>query len=95
MQLKRPASTGDGLSRLPAHNDGISVSLTRLMVLIQAAFEQDGIQFIDDDEMGGFALRLAKKKRQRRANLQLPKWSFACPRSLKVKLDRMSPRPKR
>jgi transcriptional regulator with XRE-family HTH domain len=32
---------------------------------IQVAFEQAGIQFIDDDEMGGFGLRLAKKKRKR------------------------------
>jgi hypothetical protein len=32
---------------------------------IQAAFEQSGIQFIDDDEMGGFGLRMAKKKRKR------------------------------
>jgi transcriptional regulator with XRE-family HTH domain len=35
------------------------------MVRIQEAFEQAGIQFIDDDEMGGFGLRLAKKKRKR------------------------------
>jgi hypothetical protein len=35
------------------------------MVRIQAAFEQAGIQFIDDDETGGFGLRLAKKKRKR------------------------------
>jgi hypothetical protein len=26
---------------------------------------QAGIQFIDDDEMGGFGLRIAKKKRKR------------------------------
>jgi transcriptional regulator with XRE-family HTH domain len=32
---------------------------------IQAAFEQAGIQFIDDDETGGFGLRMAKKKRRR------------------------------
>ena len=35
------------------------------MVRIQAAFEQAGIQFIDDDEMGGFGLRMAKKKQKR------------------------------
>jgi transcriptional regulator with XRE-family HTH domain len=35
------------------------------MVRIQAAFEQAGIQFIDEDEMGGFGLRLEKKKRKR------------------------------
>jgi transcriptional regulator with XRE-family HTH domain len=32
---------------------------------IQAAFEGAGIQFIDDDENGGYGLRLAKKKRKR------------------------------
>src|SRR5215467_2101854 len=35
------------------------------LVRIQAAFEQAGIQFIDDDETGGFGLRMAKKKRKR------------------------------
>jgi transcriptional regulator with XRE-family HTH domain len=35
------------------------------LVRIQAAFEQAGIQFIEDDEMGGFGLRMAKKKRKR------------------------------
>jgi hypothetical protein len=34
------------------------------MVRIQAAFEQAGIQFIDDDELGGFGLRMAKRKRK-------------------------------
>jgi len=34
------------------------------LVRIQAAFEQAGIQFIDDDETGGFGLRMAKKKRK-------------------------------
>jgi transcriptional regulator with XRE-family HTH domain len=33
------------------------------LVRIQAAFEQAGIQFIDDDEY--FGLRMAKKKRKR------------------------------
>jgi hypothetical protein len=27
-------------------------------------FEQAGIQFIDDDETGGFGVRMAKKKRR-------------------------------
>jgi transcriptional regulator with XRE-family HTH domain len=35
------------------------------LLKIQAAFEQAGIQFINEDEMGGFGLRLAKKKRKR------------------------------
>ena len=35
------------------------------LVRIQASFEQAGIQFIDDDDMGGFGLRMAKAKRKR------------------------------
>jgi transcriptional regulator with XRE-family HTH domain len=35
------------------------------LLKIQAAFEQAGIQFIDEDETGGFGLRMAKKKRKR------------------------------
>jgi hypothetical protein len=34
-------------------------------VKIQAAFEHAGIQFIDDDELGGFGVRMAKKQRKR------------------------------
>jgi hypothetical protein len=33
------------------------------LIRIQAAFEQAGIQFIDDDENGGYGLRLEKRKR--------------------------------
>jgi transcriptional regulator with XRE-family HTH domain len=35
------------------------------LVRIQAAFEQAGIQFIEDDELGGFGLRVTKKKKKR------------------------------
>jgi transcriptional regulator with XRE-family HTH domain len=35
------------------------------LVRIQAAFEQAGIEFIDDDEIAGFGLRMAKKKKKR------------------------------
>jgi transcriptional regulator with XRE-family HTH domain len=35
------------------------------LLKIRAAFEQAGIQFIDEDETGGFGLRMAKKKRKR------------------------------
>jgi len=33
------------------------------LVRIQEAFEQAGILFIDDDDTGGYGLRLAKKKK--------------------------------
>jgi transcriptional regulator with XRE-family HTH domain len=32
---------------------------------IQAAFEKAGIEFIEDDEIGGLGLRFAKKKTKR------------------------------
>jgi transcriptional regulator with XRE-family HTH domain len=35
------------------------------LVRIQAAFERAGIEFIDIDEVGGFGLRMAKKKKKR------------------------------
>ena len=35
------------------------------LVRLQEAFEKAGILFIDDDEEGGYGLRLAKKKRGR------------------------------
>jgi transcriptional regulator with XRE-family HTH domain len=35
------------------------------LLKIQAAFEQAGIQFMDEDETGGLGLRMAKKKRKR------------------------------
>jgi transcriptional regulator with XRE-family HTH domain len=34
------------------------------LVKIQAAFEHAGIQFIEDDELGGFGVRMAKKKKR-------------------------------
>jgi transcriptional regulator with XRE-family HTH domain len=34
------------------------------LVKIQAAFEHAGIQFIGDDELGGFGVRMAKKKKR-------------------------------
>jgi DNA-binding XRE family transcriptional regulator len=35
------------------------------LLRIQAAFEQAGIHFIADDEMGGFSVRMAKRTRKR------------------------------
>ena len=35
------------------------------LVRIQKAFQEAGVLFIDDDEMAGIGLRLAKKKRRR------------------------------
>jgi transcriptional regulator with XRE-family HTH domain len=35
------------------------------LVRLRTAFEQAGIRFIDEDDAGGFGLRMAKKKRKR------------------------------
>ena len=35
------------------------------LLRIQTAFENAGVVFIDDDEVDGFGVRLAKKKRRR------------------------------
>jgi len=34
------------------------------LLRIQEAFEKAGVLFIDDDEIGGYGLRLAKKRRK-------------------------------
>ena len=53
-------STGGAEMWKPEHRRAAE----RLMK-IQEAFEQAGIQFIDDDEIGGFGVRMAKKKKKR------------------------------
>ena len=35
------------------------------LIKVQSALEHAGIHFIDDDELGGFGVRMAKKKRRR------------------------------
>ena len=35
------------------------------LVRLQAAFEQAGVQFMDEDEVGGFGVRMARKKKKR------------------------------
>jgi transcriptional regulator with XRE-family HTH domain len=43
----------------------LSTGNVSTLLKIQGAFEQAGIQFIDEDETGGFGVRMAKKKRRR------------------------------
>jgi transcriptional regulator with XRE-family HTH domain len=45
--------------------EGPLTGFVSTLIKIQTAFEQAGIQFIDDDETGGFGLRMAKMKRKR------------------------------
>jgi transcriptional regulator with XRE-family HTH domain len=46
--------------------EGTLTGYVSTLLKIQAAFEQAGIQFIDDDEAGGFGLRMSKKKKKKR-----------------------------
>jgi transcriptional regulator with XRE-family HTH domain len=45
--------------------EGLLTGYVSTVVKIQTAFEQAGIEFIDEGETGGFGLRMAKKKRKR------------------------------
>ena len=47
------------------NREGPLAGYVSTLVKIQAAFEHAGIQFIDDDALGGFGVRMAKKKRKR------------------------------
>ena len=45
--------------------EGVLTGYVSTLLKIQASFEQAGIQFIDDNETGGFGVRMAKPKRKR------------------------------
>jgi len=45
--------------------EGPLMGYVSTLLKIQTALEQAGIQFIDEDEMGGFGVRMAKKKKKR------------------------------
>ena len=45
--------------------EGVPTGYVSTLLKIQASFEQAGIQFIDDNETGGFGVRMAKRKRKR------------------------------
>jgi DNA-binding XRE family transcriptional regulator len=63
--LARTAKVGVATIRRIESQQGPLAAYVSTLLKIQAAFEQAGIQFIDDDETGGFGLRMAKKKRKR------------------------------
>jgi transcriptional regulator with XRE-family HTH domain len=52
------------IRRIESQEELLTGNISTLLK-IQAAFEQAGIQFIDEDETGGLGLRMAKKKRKR------------------------------
>jgi transcriptional regulator with XRE-family HTH domain len=63
--LSKACGVGTATIRRIEKSDRAMTGYISTMVRIQAAFEHAGIQFIDDDENGGFGLRFAKKKRKR------------------------------
>jgi transcriptional regulator with XRE-family HTH domain len=63
--VAQAAKVGVATIRRIESQEGPLTGYVSTLLKIQAAFEQAGIQFIDEDEMGGFGLRIAKKKRKR------------------------------
>jgi transcriptional regulator with XRE-family HTH domain len=43
----------------------LSTGNVSTLLKIQGAFEEAGVQFVDEDETGGFGVRMAKKKKRR------------------------------
>jgi len=63
--LSKAAGVGAATIRRIEKSEGALTGYVSTIVRIQAAFEQAGIHFIDDDETGGFGIRMAKRKRKR------------------------------
>jgi len=63
--IARAAKVSVATIRRIESQEGPLAGYVSTLLKIQAAFEHAGIQFIDDDENGGFGLRFAKKKRKR------------------------------
>jgi transcriptional regulator with XRE-family HTH domain len=59
------AKVGVATIRRIESQEGPLTGYISTLLKIQAAFEQAGIQFIDEDDAGGFGLRMEKKKRKR------------------------------
>ncbi len=63
--VAKAANVGVATIRRIENQEGPLMGYVSTLLKIQGAFEQAGIQFIADDEKGGFGLRMAKKKRKR------------------------------
>jgi transcriptional regulator with XRE-family HTH domain len=64
-ELSKASGVGTAtIQRIEKSDDPVAGYISTL-VRIQAAFEQAGIHFIDDDDAGGIGVRKAKKKRKR------------------------------
>ena len=64
--LSKASGVGTATIQRIEKNDGPITGYVSTLVRIQAAFERAGIVFIDIDEVGGFGVRMAKKKKKRR-----------------------------
>jgi transcriptional regulator with XRE-family HTH domain len=63
--LSKASGVGTATIQRIEKSDRAVTGYASTLVRLQAAFEQAGIQFIDEDETGGLGLRMAKKKRKR------------------------------
>ena len=63
--LSKAAEVGTATIQRIEKSDHPVTGYVSTLVRIQAAFEQAGILFLDEDEAGGFGVRMAKKKRRR------------------------------
>ena len=64
-ELSKAAGVGAATIHRIEKGSGPVLGNVSTVLKIQEAFEQAGIQFIDEDESGGFGLRMAKKKSRR------------------------------
>ena len=62
--LSKASGVGTATIRRIENSEGALTGYVSTIVRIQAALEQAGIRFIDDDETDGFGVRMAKRKRK-------------------------------
>jgi transcriptional regulator with XRE-family HTH domain len=63
--VAQAAKVGVATIRRIENQEGPIMGYVSTLLKIQGALEQAGIQFIDEDEMGGIGVRMAKKKKKR------------------------------
>jgi transcriptional regulator with XRE-family HTH domain len=64
-EVAKAADVGVATIRRIENREGPLMGYVSTLLKIQAAFEQAGIHFIEEDETGGFGVRMAKKKKKR------------------------------
>ena len=63
--LSKASRVGTATIRRIEKSEQPQTGYVSTLVRIEAAFEQAGVLFIDNDEVAGIGLRLAKRKRRR------------------------------